>query len=352
MPVAVRRAMMGGGAPRRADGRGDVTPRSATVRSAAMLASALLVLAACAATGAAEPAAAPHPDDPPAGRVVHVGDQPEGVAADPVSHLVAVGVRNPDGLALVDGRTGALVRRIPLPGHLRHLQLASPGGPLLVPDESSGALLTVTLPGGEVQSRVPVGKYPHDAAQAADGTVVVADELGRAVVFLRGSTVAHRFTDVRQPGGVAATGPYVAVVDVYDHRLDLYRTDHPARLARVPAGDGPSHVVADRQGRLYVTDTRDGVLLTYDTTPRLHRIATTTLPGNPYGIAYDAQHDRLWVTLTALNKLVEFDVSGSHPRPIGLYPTVRQPNTVGVDAATGRVFVASRTDGTLELVDP
>jgi len=34
------------------------------------------------------------------------------------------------------------------------------------------------------------------------------------------------------------------------------------------------------------------------------------------------------------------------------FATVRQPNTVAVDPATGRVFVASRTDGTLQLLDP
>jgi len=31
---------------------------------------------------------------------------------------------------------------------------------------------------------------------------------------------------------------------------------------------------------------------------------------------------------------------------------VRQPNSVAVDARTGRVFVASRADGTLQAFDP
>jgi hypothetical protein len=50
--------------------------------------------------------------------------------------------------------------------------------------------------------------------------------------------------------------------------------------------------------------------------------------------------------------LTQFDVSGSAPREVARFPTVRQPNTVGTDPETGRVFVASRTDGQLQLIDP
>lgn len=302
--------------------------------------------------GAAEPADAPVPAAAPAGRVVVVGDQAEGVIADPVTHLVAVGVRDPDGLALVDGRTGVRLRRVTLPGHLRHLQLAAPGGPVLVPDESSGSVLSVALPSGAIASRTAVGRYPHDATRAADGTVVVADELGGALVFVRDGVVRSRITDVTQPGGVAAVGADVAMIDVHDHTLDLYRTDPPARTARIPAGAGPSHLVADRRGRLFVVDTGAGRLLTFTTTPRPVQQSWTFLPGSPYGIAYDAVRDRLWVTLTGRNQLVEFDVSGPAPREVARFPTVRQPNTVGTDPSTGRVFVASRTDGRLELIDP
>jgi len=312
----------------------------------------LLVLDGCGGPRAAEPADSPAPTLVPAGRVIAVGDQAEGVVADPVTHVVAVGVRNPDGLTLVDGRTARVLRRVELPGHLRHLQLAAPGGPVLVPDESSGSVLSVTLPSGATATRTAIGTYPHDATRAADGTVVVADELGGALVFVRDGVVRHRITDVTQPGGVAAVGPDVAMIDVRDRTLDLYRTDPPVRLARIPAGAGPSHIVADRRGRLFVVDTRADRLLTYTTSPRLAQQLWTSLPGSPYGIAYDSTRDRLWVTLTGRNQVVEFDVSGSAPREVARFPTVRQPNTVGTDPATGRVFVASRTDGQLQMIDP
>jgi len=130
--------------------------------------------------------------------VIPVGDQAEGAVADPVTHLVAVGVRNPAGLALVDGRSGQALGRLPLPGTLRHLQLAAPGGPVLVPDEDSGALITVALPAGTVLARVPIGRLPHHATATADGTIAVADELGKALVLVRDGQVMHRFTDLAQ----------------------------------------------------------------------------------------------------------------------------------------------------------
>jgi DNA-binding beta-propeller fold protein YncE len=312
----------------------------------------IVVLAGCGSPKAAEPAKAPVVSVPPAGRVVVVGDQAEGIVADPVTHLVAVGVRDPDRLILLDGRTGTPTARVTLPGHLRHLDLAAPGGPVLVPDEDSGRLVSVGLPSGTVTSTVEVGKYPHAAIRAADGTIGVADELGGAFVLIRAGQVVHRFTDVTQPGGLAAVGDQIGVVDVKDRTLSLYDTRIPKRVAVVDAGSGPTHMVADRRGRLQVVDTRGGHLLTFEVTPKLKQIGEMSLGGTPYGIAYDDVRDRLWVTLTARNQVVGVDLGGAKPAVAATFPTVRQPNTVAVDSATGRVFVASRTDGTVQLIDP
>jgi DNA-binding beta-propeller fold protein YncE len=317
----------------------------------AVLGCAVLVLSGCSEPRAAEPATAPPTTVAPAGRVGPIGDQPEGIVADPVTHLVAVGVRNPNGLALLDGRTGQVRTRVPLPGHLRHLQLAKPGGPVLVPNEDADALLTVALPAGTVQDRIPVGEYPHDAAATSDGTIAVTDEFGGALRLVRNGRTVHRFTDPTQPGGLAAVDQLVGMVDVRDNALSLYDTTRRARVGRVPAGDGPTHVVADRRGRLLVADTRGDQLLTF-TTPDLRRVEKTTLPGTPYGLAYDPARDRLWVTLTARNQLVGFTLGDGPPREFARLPTVRQPNTVAVDPGTGRVYVTSRTDGTLQLIDP
>ena len=300
---------------------------------------------------AAEPAPAPVPSAPPAGRTVPVGAAPEGVVVDSQTHIVVVGVRDPAALTLLDATTGAVLRKVALPGALRHLQLAGPGGPVLVPDEGSNRLLRVALPGGEITSQVVTGVVPHDATQAANGTIFVANELGHSVVAVRGDQVVHTFTDVTQPAGLAAVGDLVGLVDVRENTLTVYDAQRLQRVAEVPAGAGPTHVVADKRGHLAVIDTRGGAVLLYELSPTVRQIGRVELPGTPYGVAYDAVRDRLWVTLTALNEVIGLNLNASAPVLATPLPTVRQPNTVAVDSATGRLFVTGTDQGVLEIIE-
>lgn len=304
---------------------------------------------------AAEPAASPVPAARPAGRVLSIGNAPEGVVADPSTRRVVVAVRRPDQLVLLDADTLAVRARTPLPGSLRHLQLARSGGPVLVPDESSNALLRVALPSGRVVARTPTGAMPHDANQAGE-TTLVADEAGATVVAVRDDRVVATFDDVTQPGGIAHTGTGAsatfAVVDVGENTLTFYDAATLQPLTELSAGEGPTHVVADEHGRLVVVDTRGGALLVYSPPPAAAQVARLALPGQPYGITYDPVRDRVWVSVTATNEVVGVDVSGATPREVVRLPTVQQPDTVAVDPRTGRLFVTGTTPGLLQVVDP
>lgn len=300
--------------------------------------------------GAAEPAKAPAPNVAPAGTVTDLDPQPEGMVYDPVTDILAVAVRNPTELVLIRGATGEEVRRVDLPGHVRHLQLAEPGGPVLVPAEDSNMFLSVALPDGEVTA-TRVGDYPHDATRARSGRVLVADELGGTLSVVEDGEVVHRFDDRRQPGGLAAVGDRVGVVDVGDFTLSLYDVDGEERVGTVAAGAGPTHVVAASGERLVVADTRGDAVLIFGTRP-LARAARLPLEGTPYGITYDARRDVVWITLTARNELVGLDVSGATPREVRRIPTVRQPNSVAVDPGSGRLWVVSRKTGQLQTIDP
>jgi DNA-binding beta-propeller fold protein YncE len=299
---------------------------------------------------AAEPAPAPPLAERPAGRVVPVGSKPEGAVADPVTGLVAVGLREPDELALVDGRTGEVTKRVRLPGAPRHLQLASGGGPVLVPAERADALARVTLPTGAARS-VPVGIFPHDATQAG-GRIFVGDERGNTLSVIDGDRV-RSVPIATQPGGLAAIdgGRAVAVVSVRQRVVEVYDTDTLEQLGSAPAGAGPTHVIAGSQGRFYVADTAGDGLLVFETRPELRLSRRVALLGSPYGVTVDRERARLWVTLTARNELVELS-GGARPRVLRTFPAVRQPNTVAVDPATGRVFVTGRVEGVLQLFDP
>ena len=316
---------------------------------------AALAVAAVAGCGSArepppapEPAASPPLTERPVGRVVRVGANPEGLAADPRTGLVAVGLRNPDRLALVDGETGRAVRSVPLPESPRHLQLG-PAGSVLVPAERANALVEVPLPGGGPRVVTRVGRFPHDAA-AAGGRVLVANEHADTVTIVEHGRAGRTLGAPRQPGGVAAAGgPLAAVVGVRARRIALYDVVAGRKLGEATAGVGATHVVA-AGGLVYVADTEGDAILVYRVRPKLAFLDRANLPGAPYGLALDRRRGRLWVTLTERNEVIRYELTHHAPRRVASYPTVHQPNSVAVDERTGRVYVASRTGSELQIL--
>ena len=302
---------------------------------------------------APEPAESPSLEKKPAGKVVEVGAAPEGLAADPGTGLVAVALRNPNELALVDGDSGETVRRVKLPESARHLGLAAAGGPVLVPAEGSDSLTQVRLPDGEITDKTPVGDFPHDATATPNGRIFVANEKGSTVSVVDDGRETQVLRAPFKPGGVAATdGGLLGVVGVRALALEVFDADTLESVGRVDAGEGPTHVRAGPGNRFYVADTRGDAVFVYGTEPEPKLLDRVSLPGSPYGMAVDPVRDRLWVTLTAEQSVVEFALEGNTLREIGRYPTVRQPNSVAVDTTSGRVFVTGKTDGQLQILDP
>jgi len=297
----------------------------------------------------AEPGAAPPPSNPPAGLVVPVGNKPEGIAFDPLTGVVAVGVRSPDAVLFLD-RDGHLLRRVEVSAAPRHLSFAGPGGPLLVPAERSGALDVVAVPSGHIIARVRVGRQPHDAVQA-DGRYFVTNEFSDTISVVQGKDVIANLFAPTQPGGIAAGAGIVGVLGVRSHLLEVFDPGSLHELARAPAGDGPTHLVADVD-EFYVADTGGNAIILFNAKPALARVTSIPVPGRPYGIALDAKRKRLWVTLTATNSLAEFMVGPAPPARVATFAFVRQPNSVAVDPNTGRVYVTGTGDGSIEILDP
>ncbi len=315
-----------------------------------------------AATPPAEPAIAGAPAVPPAGKVVPIGNAPEGIVVG-TSGIGAVAVRNPDGVELIDAVTGAVRQTVPTVGAARHLSLAGPDGPVLVPLEGSNQLSELTLADGRVTSTATgVGRQPHDAAVTAGGTIVVTNELGGGAVFVRGAAVVGSLpAGPVQPGGVAALGDYAAIADVQGNGVWVYDGSTCRQVAHGPVGVKLTHAVALAGDLAAFADTEGGAIFIERIDPQLIQVAKVDAPGKPYGLAYDATRRRLYVTLTALNSVRVIDISdATKPRILGDVQTVQQPNSVAVNPRSGDVLVTgSDSDGrsglqivTLDLLPP
>lgn len=281
-----------------------------------------------------------------------LGDEPEGVATDPRTGIVAVGLRNPDRLALVSGSTGRVQRTVALSESPRHLSTA-PGGRVLVPAERSDEVIEVSLPGGATRS-VAVGEFPHDAV-AASGRLFVGNEFGDTVTVVEDGDAVRTLDAPVQPGGLAATraGTVVAVA-VAERVVRTYEAHTLEEAGTVEAGSGPTHVVSGCDRRAFVADTDGAAMLVYELAPEPRMLDRVALAGGPYGITLDCRRRLLWVTLPGANRLVALHVprAGGSLRELTSFPTVRQPNSVATDPRSGRVFVAGRADGKLQILEP
>ncbi len=110
---------------------------------------------------------------------------------------------------------------------------------------------------------------------------------------------------------------------------------------------------AGPDGRFYVTDTQGDALLVFEVGPDGPRqVASVAAKGAPYGLAIDATRRIAYVTFTATNRVQAFRLDGQTPKADRSWPTLRQPNDVGVDPSTGRIVVAGTADNALQLIDP
>ncbi|WP_193561232.1 hypothetical protein [Mycolicibacterium hodleri] len=306
---------------------------------------------------AAEPGRAAPPSVTPVGTVVPIGNAPEGIVIG-TSGVGAVAVRGPDGVELFDATTGAVRQTIPTTGAARHLQMAGPDGPVIVPLEQTNELLEVSLADGKVLSTATgVGRQPHDAVRTSSGTVVATNELGGGVVFVRdGGVVGSLPAGPFQPGGVAAVGNYAAVADVQGNGVWVYDGTTRQQVAQAPVGVKLTHAIGLTDQLAAFADTDGGAVLIERIDPQVTQVAKIDAPGNPYGLAYDATRKRLFITLTASNVMRVVDLSDpTKPRTLGDLPTVQQSNSVAVDPRSGGVVVTgSNPDGSssLQIITP
>ncbi|MGH3648923.1 MAG: YncE family protein, partial [Micromonosporaceae bacterium] len=208
----------------------------------------------------------------------------------------------------------------------------------------------VTVPPKGDESRVTWSPTGHGLALLPDGATAVSfPREGHVGVYAPDGELRRTIRTRGQPDGIAAAGDRLGVIDAEATSLTVFRASTGEQEEALRAGNGALHLIADAQGRFVVADTRDGELLVFSTGP-LYLRQRYPVAGSPYGMAYDPERNVVWVTLTAKNQVVGFDLSGGAPKEVARHPTVRQPNSVAVDPETGDLYVAGQAEGVVQSI--
>jgi hypothetical protein len=133
-------------------------------------------------------------------------------------------------------------------------------------------------------------------------------------------------------------------------RVLVVRDLRGGTASEAPAGVGPTHAASDGRGLVFVVDTQGDGLLLFHTRPHLELHSRVFLPGRPYAIAFDAVRRRLWITLTATNRLAEVTGNG-RPRLLRTLPSVRQPDAVAI-GSRGEVRVYGAMPRHVQVLRP
>ncbi|MBB5158334.1 YncE family protein [Saccharopolyspora phatthalungensis] len=291
---------------------------------------------------AATPATAPPTTTPPAG-TVHPAPPVQHTAFDRDTHTLVLA--SGPTLTLIDPRTNTQ-RTVNLPSAPAGLRTEH--GKLLAALPDANLITRVDLSTATAQS-TPVPGGPVDAVDLdANRTAVALRDTASVTVLQNGKpvTTADKF---QGPAQLLPAASDIYVLDRLTTALTPINPTTGTKGAGLRAGQGATNAFTDRYGRIITIDTRGQELLAFSTDPLVMKQRYPVV-GAPYGLAYDPTRDLAWVTLTATNELVGYDIAGGEPQERHRLPTITQPNSVAVDPDTGDIYIASANGAGYQVV--
>lgn len=304
----------------------------------------------------AQPADSPPASQRPTGEVRPLAGQPQAAFFDAgTSQLVvldpATKAHGPATVTLV-GAAPAPPRTIALPGPATALSGDGHGIAYLA---ARGGYFVLDLAAGHT-SRVGVNDADEidftAIAHRSDGKLVLGSADG-AVYLLAAATptansaVIKRNQIFARVDAIAAQGNTVVVLDRGQSSVTTIDAEGDPQQA-LRAGQGATTLAADPLGVVLATDTRGGELLVYGVDPLILRQAYPVHDA-PYGLAGSAT--LAWVSQTAANTVVGYDLTTGIPVEKVRYPTVRQPNLLAFDDVSGTLYVVSGVGAGVQVIE-
>ena len=282
------------------------------------------------------------------------------VATDPLTHMVYV--TEPNGLAVINGRTNKLVTTIRLPGHspqetltdrLRNAATDPLTGRVYVTDAIQHSVVVIAERTNKVVATIPVGGRTYwIATNQVTGMVYVQDwrrsSTQVAVIDGRTNTVVARIPE----NGLYSLGitvnqltntVYVAGTSVGGVLVINGRTNKI--VAIVPGTGGDQRIAADPQANTIYADVpeADGPGYLQVINGRTKTVtATISSAGQsiyPEGIATDPLTHFVYAANFGGNDVIVID--GQTNQIVGFVPVGTNPNGVATDPSANRVYVTN-----------
>jgi sugar lactone lactonase YvrE len=285
---------------------------------------------------------------PPAGEVRPLNGTGQATVFDKATHTLVVLGGDPVG--------GSTVTTFPQRGKPRTLPLPAPATALTGDDRGTAYLSTrggyfrVGVDAGAV-TRIDVdGARDTDftaIARRGDGNLALGSADGTVYTLGSDTAVAARLQIFARVDALVAQGDRVVVLDRGQTSVTTVDASGTRAEHALRAGDGATTIAADSAGRVLVADTRGDELLVFGSDPLMLR-QRYPVPGAPYGLTGSSR--LAWVSETATNSVVGYDLATGIPVEKVRYRSVQQPNSLAFDDAADTLYVVSGSGAGVQVI--
>jgi len=327
------------------------------MRCFSAIGTAIVLLTACSSNSSdtppptivpAEAAVSPPASDAPAGIVRPLADHALDALFDAKTSSLSVLSPRPGGQAVVTMITEAGgTRPVPLPGPATAMT-GDDQGRLYV--STRGGYFRVDLTAGSATLLRVDGQQDTEftaIARREDGRLVLGSADGTVFTLSSATAVGARLKIFARVDDLVTQGNTAVVLDRGQTSVTALSDDGTSDEHALRAGEGATTMAADAAGRVLVADTRGGQLLVYGLAPLILRQAYP-VPDAPYGLA--GTSTLAWVSQTASNAVVGYDLSTGIPVEKKRYRTVQQPNSLVYDEPSGTLYVVSGSGAGVQVI--
>ena len=184
-------------------------------------------------------------------------------------------------------------------------------------------------------------------ARRADGRLVLGSAGGTLVTLGSDTDVAAELDIFARVDDVVTLGNTAIVLDRAQTSVTAVSEDGSDDEQALRAGEGATTMVADPAGRVLVADTRGEGLLVFGIDPLILR-QRYPVPDAPYGLA--GSSNLVWVSQTASNTVIGYDLATGIPVEKVRYRTVQQPDSLAYDESSGTLYVVSGSGAGVQVI--